>query len=76
MKPSRPFRLWVQRIWIDNTEEHLTYGELPYTIQEYWAKYKWWLRREYRHQMDREAKLELHRRNHKWAQKPQQLNTR
>jgi len=69
MKPSRPFRLWVQRIWFDNTEEHLTYGELPYTIQEYWAKYKWWLRREYRHQKRRDAERELRRRNDKWAQK-------
>lgn len=52
-KPVKPFKLWVQRIWIENTEEHLTYGELPYTIQEYWTRYKWWLRREYRHQCKR-----------------------
>ena len=57
MKPSdlepshrlKPFRLWVQRIWYANSEEHLTYGELPYTMQQYWSMYKWWLRREYRH---------------------------
>jgi len=45
----KPFRLWVQRIWYENSEEHLTYGELPYTMQQYWSMYKWWLRREYRH---------------------------
>ena len=44
----KPFRTWVQRIWYANSEEHLTYGELPYTIQQYWSKYKWWLRREYK----------------------------
>lgn len=70
MKPSHPFRLWVQRIWIENTEEHLTYGELPYTMQQYWSMYKWWLRREYRYQVNREAELKLQRSKNKWAQKP------
>lgn len=46
----RQFRLWVQEIWLENCEEHLTYKENPYTIKQYWEKYKWWLRREYRHQ--------------------------
>lgn len=44
-----PFKLWVQEIWHENSEEHLAYRELPYTLQEYWDQYKWWLRREYRH---------------------------
>jgi hypothetical protein len=44
------FRHWVQEIWMENSEEHLTYNENPYTIKQYWEKYKWWLRREYRHQ--------------------------
>jgi len=44
------FRNWVREIWMENSEEHLTYGESPYTIKQYWEKYKWWLRREYRHQ--------------------------
>lgn len=48
------FRLWVQRIWMENSEEHLTYNENPYTIKQYWEKYKWWLRREYRHQQRKE----------------------
>jgi len=47
--PSR-FRLWVQRIWMENREERLTYGEEPATIKQYWNTYKWWIRREYRHQ--------------------------
>jgi len=49
-----PFRLWVQKIWIENTEEHLTYGERPYKIQEYWERYKWWLKREFKHKQKAE----------------------
>jgi len=48
------FRLWVQDVWHQNCEEHLTFGEQPYKIQEYWTKYKWWLRREYRHRQLKE----------------------
>jgi len=44
------FRLWVHRLWIENIEEHLTYGEQPYKINEYWNKHKYWLKREYKHQ--------------------------
>lgn len=50
MKEATPFRLWVQQVWYDNCEEHLTYGEDPYKLQEYWNKYKFWLKREYKHQ--------------------------
>ena len=44
------FRRWVQELWYQNCEEHLTYGENPYTIKQYWDKYKYWLKREFRHQ--------------------------
>lgn len=50
MKPDTPFKLWVQRIWMENCEEHLTYGEDRYTMEQYWNKYKYWLKREYKHQ--------------------------
>ena len=50
---AKPFRLWVQQVWYENCEEHLTYGEDPYKLQEYWNKYKWWLKREYRHQRNK-----------------------
>jgi len=42
------FRTWVHNLWFQNYEEHLTFGEEPYKIQEYWNKYKWWIKREYR----------------------------
>lgn len=45
-----PFRLWLHNIWIENCAEHDGFGELPYTMQEYWYRYKHWLRREYRYQ--------------------------
>lgn len=48
--PVSSFRMWVQNIWIQNCEEHLTYGEEPYKMREYWNKYKYWLKREYQHQ--------------------------
>jgi hypothetical protein len=43
------FRNWVRIIWLENTEEHQIYHELPYTMEEYWKKYKWWLKREYQY---------------------------
>jgi hypothetical protein len=42
------FRNWVRELWLENCEEHLTYNEEPYKIKEYWNKYKWWLKREYK----------------------------
>lgn len=46
----KPFRSWLEDLWRDNCSEHDDYNEPRYTLQEYFAKYKWWLRREYRHQ--------------------------
>jgi hypothetical protein len=50
VKSASRFRLWVQDIWYQNCQEHLTYGEEPYKIAEYWNRYKFWLKREYQHQ--------------------------
>lgn len=44
------FRNWVRNIWIDNCEEHTQFQLPRYTQEEYFQKFKWWLRREYRHQ--------------------------
>lgn len=49
MKESN-FRNWLRIIWLENCREHEDHNELPYTLQEYWQRYRWWLRREYRHQ--------------------------
>ena len=45
------FRQWVHELWLQNCDEYLLVQGLPYTQTEYFHKYKWWLRREYRHQV-------------------------
>jgi hypothetical protein len=45
------FRQWVHELWLQNCDEHRESNELPYTKEQYWAMYKYWLKREYRHQM-------------------------
>ena len=56
MKPTTAFRLWVQRIWMENCEERLTVGQDRVTIQQYWDNYKYWLKREYKHQKARDER--------------------
>ena len=50
MKWSR-FRNWVHNLWLENCEEHFEEHLPAYKSQEYWEKYKYWLKREYRHQL-------------------------
>jgi hypothetical protein len=50
MKKDTHFRRWLAEIWRENCEEHRVYNQLPYTLEEYWNRYKYWLKREYRHQ--------------------------
>ena len=50
IKDTSRFRLWVQCIWMENCDERLTVGQDPVTIKQYWNNYKYWLKREYRHQ--------------------------
>ena len=45
------FRNWVRDIWLQNCDEHRDYKELPYSQEEYWERYKYWLKREYKHQI-------------------------
>jgi hypothetical protein len=54
LKDPSPFRLWVQRLWYQNCEEHLIFGEQPYKMKDYWNQYKWWIKREFKHQQSRE----------------------
>jgi hypothetical protein len=49
MHQTSAFRHWVNEIWMENREERLIYGEEPATIKQYWDRYKYWLKREYRH---------------------------
>ena len=50
MKNWSPFRAWVHQLWIENCDEHQQYNSTRYGEQEYFQKYKWWLKREYRYQ--------------------------
>lgn len=45
-----PFRGWVHNLWVENCEEHSQAGLPNYREQEYFRKYRWWLKREYKHQ--------------------------
>lgn len=53
------FRHWVHNLWLDNCEEKVLYcDEDRLTEQEYFQKFKWWLRREWRHQQQLQQKRE------------------
>ncbi len=54
MKNSH-FQNWLRNIWLDNCAEHDSYREMPYTMKEYFDKYKWWLKREYKFQRKNET---------------------
>jgi hypothetical protein len=49
MKDSN-FRRWLHELWLRNCDERTEYQQLPYTQQEYFRQYKYWLKREYQHQ--------------------------
>ena len=50
----KPFKTWIHELWIDNCDELYALRAEKYTEQEYFQKYKWWLRREYQHQKQKE----------------------
>jgi len=44
------FRAWVNNLWVENCREHDEFGEPQCDPKEYFSKYKWWLKREFKHQ--------------------------
>ncbi len=48
------FRQWVQEKWYEHVDESRAWNgfEPTATPQEYFNKYKYWLKREYKHQME------------------------
>ncbi len=46
------FRKWLQEMWFDHCEEFegWFHRQPDYNLREYFNKYKWWLKREYKHQ--------------------------
>lgn len=54
-----PFRNWIHNLWIDNCEERILYSNSDrLSEREYFLKFKWWLKREYRHQQQLQQKKE------------------
>ena len=52
MKEFSRFRYWVQEIWMQHKDECMEWN-IPlneHDISEYFNKYKYWLKREYKHQ--------------------------
>jgi hypothetical protein len=49
-KVNSNFKTWLRHIWLENCDEHDQFNEPAFNMSEYFQKYKWWLRREYRHQ--------------------------
>ena len=49
MKTSQ-FRVWLQNIWMANADERREFGFGPISQEEYFKRYKYWLRREYKFQ--------------------------
>ena len=48
---SKKFRKWVQQMWYDHVDELTAYRQpLHYSSKDYFNKYKFWLKREFRHQ--------------------------
>ena len=49
------FRMWLQAKWYEHIDELIELGMPPptYDISQYFNRYRWWLRREYRHQRSR-----------------------
>ena len=50
------FRQWCGEMWFDHVEEIISItGNSPkYLSQEYFAMYKYWLKREFKHQQGKE----------------------
>ena len=49
------FRQWLHEQWLQHTDELRDWGQpvpVDYTVKQYLAKYRWWLRREYRFQQN------------------------
>lgn len=45
------FRNWVHNLWLENCEEHDNDHIPKYSQTEYFNRYKYWIKREYRHQL-------------------------
>jgi hypothetical protein len=44
------FKIWLERTFFEYKQECFLNGEQVKSLQEYFGKYKYWLKREFRHQ--------------------------
>jgi hypothetical protein len=50
------FRSWLQEMWMQHKDELDSLGiRCEYDMVYYFSKYKYWLKREYKHQMRKES---------------------
>ena len=48
------FRFWLREKWYEHLEELDSLGlTCDYDIKQYFNKYRWWLKREYRYQNEK-----------------------
>jgi hypothetical protein len=46
----KTFKMWAREMWYQHQDELESWGQkLPYEARGYFAKYKYWLKREYRY---------------------------
>lgn len=59
MQKVTSFRSWLENMWHDHQMEIEAYtGKFPeYPRQEYFRKYKWWLKREFKHRNNKVKQL-------------------
>jgi uncharacterized protein CbrC (UPF0167 family) len=51
-KYTKGFREWLQEMWMSHKDELDGLGQhIDYDIADYFNRYKYWLKREYKHQM-------------------------
>jgi hypothetical protein len=55
VKKTTDFRAWLRQIWLENCGERDQYNELPLSQEEYFQKYKYWLKREFKYQRSKET---------------------
>jgi hypothetical protein len=47
---NQSFRQWLTELWRENCDELDGYRQPRHTFEEYFTRYKWWLKREYQYQ--------------------------
>ena len=51
------FKLWLGRIYMEHKDEASNYGFEPCDAATYFRMYKYWLKREFRHQQQADRQL-------------------